>query len=70
MDVKSLKKTQDVKSLDLKLEEGEISSSVYPNPSKGIIKVDISNMPSNATTELRLYNLSGTEILFKSKHPA
>lgn len=43
-------------------EDGEIMTFVYPNPNKGIIKINISNMPLESTNEMRLYNLSGTEL--------
>jgi hypothetical protein len=46
-------------------EEGEISTLVYPNPNKGLIKIDISNMPLKSKNEMRLYNLSGTELTVK-----
>jgi hypothetical protein len=46
-------------------EEGEIVTRVYPNPNKGLIKIDISNMPLNSVSELRLYDLSGNEIVMK-----
>jgi|ERR1035437_3370519 hypothetical protein len=45
--------------------EGEIVTRVYPNPNKGLIKIDISNMPLNSISELRLYDLSGNEIVMK-----
>jgi hypothetical protein len=46
-------------------EEGEISTLVYPNPNKGLLKIDISNMPIESKAELRLYDLSGTEMIIK-----
>jgi hypothetical protein len=45
--------------------EGELSVSVYPNPNRGKIKIDILNMPLNSGTELRLYDLNGTELIVK-----
>lgn len=47
------------------LQEGELSTYVYPNPSRGIIRINISNMPLNSRTEARLYDLSGTELFVK-----
>lgn len=44
---------------------GELTAIVYPNPNKGLLKINISNMPQNPMTELRLYNLSGTELMVK-----
>lgn len=46
-------------------EEGEIFTNVYPNPNKGLIKIDISNMPLNSINEMRIYNLSGMELMSK-----
>jgi Secretion system C-terminal sorting domain len=46
-------------------EAGEIAALVYPNPSKGLLKIDISNMPLNSITEMRLYDLSGVELTSK-----
>lgn len=43
-------------------EEGEIKTAVYPNPNKGLIKIEISNLPMNSKNEMRLYDLSGKEI--------
>lgn len=45
--------------------EGELSTSVYPNPNKGLIKIDILFMPLNSKTEARIYDLSGIEQLVK-----
>lgn len=45
--------------------EGELSTLVYPNPNKGLIKIDISFMPLNSKTEARIYDLSGIEQLVK-----
>ena len=43
-------------------EEGEVTTFIYPNPNKGLIKIDISNMPLNSKSEIRLYDLYGTEL--------
>jgi hypothetical protein len=45
--------------------EGEIITVVYPNPNKGLVKIYISNMPSNSISEMRLYNLAGTELIVR-----
>jgi YD repeat-containing protein len=44
-------------------EDNEIITIVYPNPSNGLIKIDISNMPMSSKNEMRLYNLSGLELI-------
>jgi Secretion system C-terminal sorting domain len=43
-------------------EDGKIAILVYPNPNKGILKIEISNMPLNSIIEMRLYDLSGLEL--------
>jgi Secretion system C-terminal sorting domain len=44
---------------------GELSTLVYPNPNKGFIKIDISNLPVDAKTEARVYDLSGQQQVVK-----
>ena len=46
-------------------EAGEITTVVYPNPNKGLLKIDISNMPENSITEMKLYDMSGLELTAK-----
>jgi hypothetical protein len=46
-------------------EDGEIETLVYPNPNKGLLKIDISNMPAESKKEMRLYDLSGNELIIK-----
>lgn len=53
----------EIKAVDF--ESGETSIIIYPNPSRGILNVEILNMPSEAKTELSIYNLSGTRLLIK-----
>jgi hypothetical protein len=48
-----------------KLTQGELTTLVYPNPNKGLIKIDIAYMPLNSITEARLYALSGIELMVK-----
>jgi hypothetical protein len=50
-----------VEEAKAELIEGELSTLVYPNPSKGLIKIDILNMPLDARTEARFYDLSGKQ---------
>jgi hypothetical protein len=49
----------------IKSDDSEIATLVYPNPSKGVLKIDVSNMPLNSNNELRIYDLNGTELLVK-----
>jgi hypothetical protein len=62
-DPSNLKLADDTKTIEV--EAGELKTTVYPNPNKGIIKINISNMPQDPVTEFRLYNLSGTELMVK-----
>jgi len=43
--------------------EGELTTFVYPNPNKGLIKIDIPNIPVDSKTETILYDLSGAELV-------
>jgi hypothetical protein len=40
----------------------DIEIKIYPNPTDGLLKVEIYNMPDQQTAEIRLYNLSGNLI--------
>ena len=40
-----------------------LATSVYPNPSRGLLKIDITNMPEEAKTGIVLYDLSGSELI-------
>ena len=63
---KSLESTESMKSIVSDEEEkGEIITLVYPNPNKGLIKIDISNLPLESKNEMRLYDLSGIELIVK-----
>jgi hypothetical protein len=57
--------TADVKQDSIKSENGEITPRVYPNPTKGLIEINISNMPFNPTNEMRLYDITGSEMTMK-----
>lgn len=50
---------------EIKPESGEIKANVYPNPNRGIINIDISNMPLNSKNELRIYDLNGNQLIIK-----
>lgn len=65
---KTLISTENAKTAileEIRPEEGEIKTSVYPNPNKGLIKINVSNMPLNSINEMRLYDLSGTQLSIK-----
>jgi hypothetical protein len=68
LEVGSTVQTADGKGQDdimrerLKTEEGEIGFNIYPNPNKGLVKIDISNMPLNSDSEMKLYDLNGNEL--------
>jgi hypothetical protein len=46
-------------------ETGKLKTLVYPNPTKGLIRIDISNMPKNSRNEIRLFDLSGNQLLIE-----
>ena len=37
----------------------EIQLKIYPNPTDGLLKVEISNLPEGETAQIRLYAMSG-----------
>jgi hypothetical protein len=43
--------------------EGELRIKIYPNPTKGILKIEIINLPEEEIPALRLYDLSGLELI-------
>ncbi len=38
---------------------------VYPNPNKGILKVEIKNLSPGSSREMRIYDLAGRQVLVK-----
>ncbi len=51
----------DIKPLE-KLSEFESSIKIYPNPTRGIIKISIENFKDPIKGELSIYNLNGTTL--------
>jgi hypothetical protein len=49
----------DIKPLE-KLTEFESCIKIYPNPTRGIVKISLENFPEPIKGELRIYNLNGT----------
>lgn len=49
----------------IETEEGKINTLIYPNPTSGILKIEILNMPLGSKTEARLYDLSGNELIVR-----
>jgi hypothetical protein len=43
---------------------------IYPNPTSGILKVEILNLPNGAKTDLKIYNLSGLELINRQDLPS
>jgi Secretion system C-terminal sorting domain len=56
---------EETETEEIKTEEGEIRTIIYPNPNKGLLRIKITNMPIESRKELRLYDLSGTELIIK-----
>ena len=42
---------------------GEMSISVFPNPTAGALRIEITNLPDNAQGSLIVWNLQGQELL-------
>ncbi len=53
----------EIKATDL--DSRETSIIIYPNPSRGILKIEILNMPEDSKKELSIYDLNGTRLLIK-----
>lgn len=49
------------KAVGLISEDETIQTKVYPNPNRGMVYIDIINMPLNSKNEVRVYDLSGIE---------
>jgi hypothetical protein len=61
-------KNSDVSQLgkaNIDSEGKEITTLVYPNPSKGLLKIEISNMPASSIDEMKFYDLNGMELISK-----
>lgn len=55
--------SSEIKATDLY--NSEMIVFIYPNPSSGILNIEIINMPSEAKNELSIYDLKGTQLLIK-----
>jgi len=53
----------EIKATDL--DNREMTVIIYPNPSRGLLNIEIINMPSEAKNELSIYDLNGTRLLIK-----
>lgn len=58
-------KESNAKSKEIQIVEGVIDITVYPNPNKGLLKVDILNMALSDEAIIFLYELSGRELIQK-----
>ncbi len=43
----------------------DLEIRIYPNPTEGLLKVDIQNLPEQQTADIFLYNLSGKLLITK-----
>ena len=66
---KNLKSEKSTKCVDSISEGEEIQISFYPNPNQGILNIGIKNMPLDALSEIRLFDLSGTQLLMINDIP-
>ena len=44
---------------------GKMKITIFPNPPKGQLSVEIANMPVNASGEIRIYNVEGNIIQYQ-----
>ena len=44
----------------------EVNIHIYPNPTKGLLKVDVQNLPEKEKIVIYLYDLSGKQILSRA----
>jgi hypothetical protein len=47
--------------------EGQPFVKIYPNPTKGILKIEIFNYKDESSTSLKLFDLSGVELISLNK---
>src|SRR4030042_576917 len=47
--------------------EKDLQPVIYPNPSRGILKIDGLSIPSNTVVNLWLFNLSGVVLISKNE---
>jgi hypothetical protein len=59
-DNKKLELAKDKKDQFLDL---ETNIKVYPNPTKGLLRIEISDLPDGASTQLQLFDYSGFELI-------
>lgn len=46
-------------------EDSQIKTLIFPNPTKGLLKIEISNLPTDSKNEMRLYDMNGIELIVK-----
>jgi hypothetical protein len=44
---------------------GEQKITIYPNPTKGQLSVEITNMPQNTSGEIKIYNIDGNVLKYQ-----
>lgn len=44
---------------------GKMKITIYPNPTKGQLSVEITNMPADVSGEIRIYNIAGNVIHYQ-----
>jgi hypothetical protein len=63
LNLKKLNNSEELKAKET--DESEVKIAIYPNPSKGFLRVDIVNMPIEAKSELRVFTIKGNQILIQ-----
>lgn len=60
------KDSENAKSTELEeiiSEDSQIKTLIFPNPTKGLLKIEISNLPTDSKNEMRLYDMNGIELI-------
>jgi hypothetical protein len=67
--VKDLKKLELADEKKDQLIDSETTLKVYPNPTKGLLRIEVSNIPEGASTQVKLYDYSGVELINQNDFP-
>ena len=45
---------------------GEMSIKVFPNPTSGTLRIEITNLPESSSGNIRIFNLQGAEVISRN----
>jgi len=63
-------KAEEEKVVDLNTFPEETIVNIYPNPTSGILKVEVTNLSNENNVDLSLYDLNGSKLIDQKKLPA